>query len=409
MLVFAACSNDGSGQGQTPSSGDRQQVELQVLIGQPRFREQYEHIFDLFIEKVAAEGIDLTISLEMPADNASAILQTRMATNNSPDIFNFHALVYGPTYFRAGWLADLSGQSFIDSLFPTARDAVTVEGNIIGLPLESVEWGYLLNYDIFQELNLAIPNTISEMRNVIAVLEANDIVPFQLAYGDAWVGGLNLPLAGGALINTIAPNFIEDMNAGVGSFAQLEAMFDIIDLADAHGSPRPFETGADQAAADFANGGAAMHIQGPWMADAILSVNPDFNLLVAPLPVTDDIAATMINVSYSTALGVSSFSEHQELAARLVNFFLDPAHTNDFFQSFGFDAVSYLHNFDSHPWQTLASELVEQGRAYLDPDIPGPVKVEFDVAISSYVAGTMTRAEVIQVLDETWATYLQYR
>jgi len=401
--------NDASSETTGTNGGEREQIELNILIGQPRFREQYESIFDLFIEQVAEEGIDLTINLEMPDDGADAILQTRMATNNSPDIFNFHALASGPSYARAGWFADLSDQPFINNLYPAALEAVTIDGEVIGLPLESVEWGYLINRDIFEELDLEVPNTLDEMRDVIATLEANDVVPFQLAYGDAWVTGLNLSLTAGALINTVAPDFVEEMNAGTGSFSSIAALFDIIDLADAHGSDRPFETGADQAAADFANGGAAMHIQGPWMADAILSVNPDFNLGVAPLPVTQDVAGTMINVSYSTALAVSSFSENQEIAKRLVSFFLEEAHTSEFYQSFGFDAVSDLHTFEPHPWQTFATKLVEDGRAYLDPDIPDSVKVEFDTVITSYVAGTMTQEEVIQALDDAWANDLRHQ
>jgi len=409
--LLVGCGDQGATTTGTTDSGDLEQIELSILIGQPRFREQYETYFDKFIEMVREEqGIDLTINLEMPNDDeVSAILQTRMASNNSPDIFNFHPFNDGPTYARAGWFTDLSGEPFVDKLWPAAKDAVTIDGEIVGVPLESTQWGYLYNRDIFDELGLELPNTISEMEEVIAVLEENDITPFVLSYAEGWIPQLFISLTTGSLIETVNPNFVEDMNEGNTSYAEFEQMFEIMDLANAHGTDRAFEVGADQGAADFANGAAAMYVQGPWMADAILSVNPDFNFGVAPLPVDDNPDGTLVNVSFSNVLGVSSFSENQEIATQLINFILDDDLSSDFYNSLGFNPISDIHTFDIHPWQSGTVILVEEGRSYLDPLVPGPVKAESERAFQSYFAGTMTREEVIEALDSAWAQYVLHQ
>ena len=409
--IFAGCGAESAAT--TPQANDEtlEQVTLSALIGQPRFREQYETYFAKFIERVREEqGIDLTINLEMPSDGEiSMILQTRMASNNSPDIFNFHPTNDGPTYARAGWLLDLSDQPFVDRLVSFARDAVTIDGQIIGVPLETTQWGFLYNRDIFNELNLELPNTLTEMREVIAVLEANDITPFVLSYAEGWIPQLFISLTTGSLIETQNPNFIADMNAGTTSYAEFEQMFEIMDLVNAHGTARPFEVGADQGAADFASGAAAMYVQGPWMADSILSVNSNMNFGVAPLPVDDNPAGTLVNLGFSNGLAVSTFSQNQEIAIQLMNFMLDAELSSDFYQSMGFNPVADVHQFDTHPWQSGTVVLVEAGRAYLDPLIPGPVKSESERAFQSYFAGTMTREEVIDALDNAWAQYVSHQ
>ncbi|MCL2864897.1 MAG: extracellular solute-binding protein [Lachnospiraceae bacterium] len=391
----------------TVVSGDMEVVELNVLIGQPRFRAQYEAFFDKFIEKMAGEGIDLTINLEMPGDDeVTTILQTRFASNNSPDVFNFHPTNNAPIFFRAGWFADLSDQPFVADLWDDVRDSVTFDGQTVGVPLESAQWGMLYNQDIFDEHDWELPSTLSEMEDLIAEMEAAGVTPFVLSYGEGWLPQLLLPLTVGSLIQTENPDFIEQMNAGETSFAEFRQMFDIMDLSNAHGTPNPFEVGADQGAADFANGAAAMYIQGPWMADSILSVNPDIRFSVAPLPVDNNPDGTLINVGFSNALGVSAFSEHQEIAAKLINFVLDPSVTNELFESLGFNPVSAVQTFDVHPWQVESSALIAAGRSYNDTLIPGPVRTASESAFQSYFAGTMNQDEVIAALDQAWADYI---
>src|SRR6185312_8050246 len=114
-------------------------------------------------------------------------------------------------------------------------------------------------------------------------------------------------------------DFVESMNAGEGSFANLKDFFPIIDLVHAHGTDRPFEVGQDQGAADFATGKAAMWIQGPWMAESILASNEDINFGVAALPLNDDPNATLINVSTSTSLAVSKDSKVKDVAKDFIN------------------------------------------------------------------------------------------
>lgn len=129
VLLLSACSSGGNG-GDTPSTAkgtgnsttankpgtqeSAKKVELRVMLGQPRFKEQFEKYFDQFKAKELAEkNIDVTIELEMPnPEQAKQVLQSRLASNDAPDIFDVHANDLA-TYNKAGYLEDLSSQPFV--------------------------------------------------------------------------------------------------------------------------------------------------------------------------------------------------------------------------------------------------------------------------------------------------------
>ncbi|MCK0471809.1 ABC transporter substrate-binding protein [Halalkalibacter sp. APA_J-10(15)] len=409
MFVLVACGgNDTDSTGETePNENELQEgdsVELRVFIPQPRFREQYENYFNQFSEKYLEEtGIEVTYQLEFPAaDQATQILQTRLATSDSPDIFVVHAVNDIPVYNRAGYLEDLSDEPFVENLLDATREAVTHNGEVVALPLETLSWGYLYNIDMFEELGLELPETLSEMEEVIQVLEENDITPFIASYNEGWIPQLFLPLITGALMETENEDFMERMNNDEGSFAELDGFFEVIDLVATHTTSRGFEIDGDQGSAMFANGEAAMWVQGPWFAESILSANESINFGVAPLPINESPEATMINSSTTTSLAVSSLSENKRVAKDLLNYILDEEDSSQLFQDLMFNQVAHSHDFDPFPWLIEANEYIVDGRAYQDPAIPQAVKTESESALQSYLAGSLDQEGVIQALDRAW-------
>ena len=172
---------------------------------------------------------------------------------------------------------------------------------------------------------------------MIEVLEQNGETPFLLAFQESWIPQLMMALSLGGIVTSEQPDFIDNMNRGVGSYKDVEAVFEIIDLIMAHGTKRPFEVGSAAGSADFANGKAAMWVMGPWMAEALLSVNPDFDFGVAPLPVSENPAGAMINLATSTSLAVSPTTKHKDVALALLNYILDEEASSDLFESLKFN------------------------------------------------------------------------
>lgn len=405
--ILAGCNAGGSSSSGDGEGGSSEKVELKVFIGQPRFKEQYETYIDQFVAKQKEEkGRDVTVKLELPSVNeADQLLKTRLASGDSPDVFGIHAINDIPVYDKAGYLEDLSGEPFVEKLYDTVKPMVSREDRVLAVPLETLQWGFIYNKDIFEENGLEVPKTLTEMKAVIKELEDKEITPFIRAYKDSYIPQLFLPLTVGALESTSNKGFLESMNAGEGSFADLKGMFDIMDLVHAHGTDRPFEVGQDQGAAAFASGQAAMWVQGPWMAESMLATNENFNFGVAPLPINDDENATLINLGASTSLAVSKESKVKDVAKDFINYILDDQDSSAFYESLGFNPLATVHTFETYPWLEDSSKYVEEGKVYQDPTIPSAVKSASEKLFQSYYADDASQKDVISGLDRAWEEY----
>ncbi|MEF2964485.1 extracellular solute-binding protein [Paenibacillus sp. M1] len=406
LSVIAGCGSASTGGNANGAGGDKpKEVELKVFMSFPRFKDQFEAYFDKFKAKMLAEkNLDVTIKLEMPnSDQAKQILQTRLASNDAPDLFTLHAIADIPTYYEAGYLTDLSDQPFVGDLYDSVKQTVTYDGKVVALPLESLSWGYLYNKEIFADLGLTPPQTLDEMKAVVDKLNANNVKPFLLAFQESWIPQLMMALSLGGIVTSEHPNWIQQMNEGTASYKDVEDVFNIIDLIMENGTDKPFEVSGATGSADFANGKAAMWVQGTWQAETLLKVNPDMQIGVAPLPVSNDPNSTMINLSTSTSLAVSPTSENKEVAMELINFILDAQESSALFEELKFNPVSNVHHYETFPWVDEASQYVSQGKAYQDLSLPNGVTDETAKQLQSYYAKDATKEDMIKALDKAWA------
>lgn len=387
------------------TEGPAQKVELKVFMSFPRFKDQFDKYFEQFKAKeLADKNIDVTVKLEMPnPDQAKQILETRMASNDAPDVFTLHAIADVPRYYKAGYLSDLSDQDFVPKLYDSVRQTVTYDDKVVALPLESLSWGYLYNKQIFSELGIQPPQTLDDMQAAIDKLNAAGIKPFELSFQESWIPQLMMALSLGGIVSSEHPDWVEKMNKGEASYADVKDVFNIIDLIMANGTDKPFEVGSAAGSTDFANGKAAMWVQGPWQAESILKANPDMEFGVAPLPVSNDPAATQINLATSTSLAVSPNGKNKAVALDLVNYVLDDQDSSALFEELKFNPVAKQHTYNTYPWVTEASSYVSEGKAYLDLSLPNGVTDETAKLLQSYYTKGVTQEEFIKTLDKTWA------
>lgn len=392
-----------------PKDNTPLKVTLKVFMTFPRFQEQFEDYFEQFKVKMLAEkNIEVTIDLEMPiSDQADQILKARLSTNDAPDLFTLHAIADIPNYYKAGYLSDLSDQPFASDLLENVKDIVTYDGKVVALPLESLAWGYLYNKDIFEKYSLTAPQTITEMNNVVKVLKDNGETPFLLAFQESWIPQLMTALAIGGVVTSEKPDFVDRMNAGTASYTEIAKIFDIIDIIMNNGTEKPFEVGNAAASADFAAGKAAMWVQGTWQAQAILDINPNINIGTAPLPVSENVNGSLINLSVSTSLALSPTSKNKDVALELLNFILDKEASSALFEELKFNPVAKFHDYEVFPWADEAMSYVALGRGYRDLSLPGAVTGEQAKLLQSYYAKTVTKAEFIATIDEVWANSLE--
>lgn len=404
-LALVLCVTAVFGQGAKEAAAPAvKKVTLDVMMSFPRFTDQMESYFDQFKAKMLAEkGIEVVINLEMPSsDQYNNILQTRLSSNDAPDLFTLHASADLPTYQEAGYVADLSGQPLAGKLYPDVRETVSIDGKVYAVPFESTVWGYLYNKDVFEAAGLKAPDTLAEMENVVAVLKSKGYTPFQLAYQEQWVPQLMTALSLGGKVSGQIPDWVDRMYADKGSYAEVADIFGIIDLIMANGTPRAMETGSQQGAADFANGKAAMYVQGTWSAESILSVNPNIRIGVGALPVNNDINCTRVNLATTTSLAVYADTPEMEIALALANYILDDKDSSALYESLKFNPVADCHEFEQFSWAKEASAYVAAGRAYQDLVLPNAVTDEQGKLLQSYYVKQITKADFISTMDKTF-------
>jgi raffinose/stachyose/melibiose transport system substrate-binding protein len=385
------------------TKAEPREVELNVMMGFPQFMDQWESYSKQFEEKMLAEeNIKVKVNLEMPAsDQYYTVLQTRLTGDDAPDAFVVQRNEV-PTYYKNGYLYDLSNEPLASKLYDNVKATVTVDGKLCTLPIESTAWGVLYNKDIFKECGLEVPNTLDELKEVCKVLKEKGYTPFMLAYQEQWVPQLMTALTIGGKVSGEVPDWLDRMYKDAGSYEEIKDIFDVIQLIMKNGTDRAMEEGSEAGNADFANGKAAMYVQGTWASNTIMTTNPNMNMGVFALPVNNNEKCTLINFGTSTTLGAYPQSKNLDVTLKFLNYVLDDKDSSALFKSCGFNPVATIHNYETSSWVQEAYKYVQEGRAYTDLTLPQAVTDEQGVLLQGLYSGSVTVDDIIKDLDDTF-------
>ncbi|MCR4694386.1 MAG: extracellular solute-binding protein [Pseudobutyrivibrio sp.] len=407
MLSLAACGSSAQGEAVANDTGATaeapQEAELNIMMSFPQYMEQWEGYCRQFEEKMLAEkNIKVTVNLEMPSsDQYETILQTRLTGEDAPDLFTLHSNNIG-TYNKAGNLYDLSNEELAGKIYDNVKETVSVDGHLMAVPIESQAWGVLYNKDIFEQYGLTPPETLSDLKAICDTLNENDVTPFMLAFQEQWVPQLMTGLTLGDIVSGKLTDWLDRMYKDEGSYDEVREIFDVIDLIMQNGTDRAMEEGSEAGSADFANGKAAMYVQGTWAANTIMETNPDMKLGVFALPINDDKNCTLVNLSTSTTLAVYPDSKNLDLALEFANYVLDDEDSSALFQSCSFNPLASCHNYESASWVDEASKYVAAGKAYQDLVLPSSVTDEQGRLLQEYYVGSVTVDDIVKRLDKAF-------
>lgn len=403
--TLTACGgNEGGTKGGQPEDTQTgKEVELHVMMSFPQYMEQWEDYCRQFEEKMLAEEkVKVKINLEMPsADQYDSILQARLTGDDAPDLFTIQANNI-KTYSKTGYLADLTGESSIANVYEDVKETVTVDGKVMAVPIESTAWSVLYNKQIFEDAGITLPETFEELKKVSEALKDKGYTPFMLAFQEQWVPQLMTAVTLGGKTTGDLPDWLERMYDGKGSYEEVREIFEVIRFIMENGTDRAMEKGAEVAAADFANGAAAMFVQGTWSANTIMTANPDMQLGVMALPVNQNPECTRINLATSTVLGVYENGKEKEIAAKFANYVLDETDSATLFQACGFNPIASCHNYETSSWVQEAYRYVEQGRSYQDLVLPSSVTDEQGRLLQEFYVGSVEEDDIITRLDKAF-------
>ncbi|MFM9281919.1 ABC transporter substrate-binding protein [Paenibacillus jiagnxiensis] len=355
-------------------------------------------------------GIKLDIqSVGGGADYASA-LKARFASGDQPDIFTNEGYEDRETWFE--YMEDLSDQPWVKDLDDFAREPMTVNGKIYGQPMNLEGFGIIYNKDLFNKAGITkLPRTLNELEETAGRLKKAGITPFANGFAEFWILGNhlgNIPFAQ----QDDPAGFIAGLNDGamqIPGNPVFEKWLDLLDLMVKYGNPYPLTTDYNAQVTMFADGQAAMMHQGNWTQPQIDGINPDLNLGILPAPIDNDPShGDKIAVGVAANWVVNKNSPVKEEAKEFLNW-LATSETGKKFITEKFQFVPAFKTMEANPEVTgdlgmVVSEHAKSGRIWTwnFPRFPKGYNHDNSSSMQAYIAGVITRKELLQQLQDSW-------
>lgn len=162
---------------------EEEKIILQVLAGQSTSDAGVEDMIDEWME-VNFPQIELEWECVDWGDRFASQMQVRFAAGDIPDIMIGKAQDV-QNYANTGNLMQISDMCE-ELITEDAKETVTVEGEVYGIPYNAWYQGVVYNKNIFESLGLTPPKTSEELRRVCGVLKENGIVPFASHFSESW-------------------------------------------------------------------------------------------------------------------------------------------------------------------------------------------------------------------------------
>lgn len=281
--------------------------------------------YNALIEEFEKENPDIEVVLTAPPD-ATTVLKSRFIKEDSPDIIQLSADRVYADFVEANILEDLTGKvdlTGIDDIYNKMLKDLEIEkkDGIYGVPYALNASGVIYNKDIFEELNLEIPTTWDEFIALAQKVQDNGIIPFYFTLKESWTA---LPVWN-MIASTLVPSdsFAKVNNREVTFNELYSETADKVSELLKYGHNDNFGVGYNDGNIAFAQGKSAMYLQGSYALPAILSVNPDANLGMFPLPATNNPEENKLVSGVDLYFAIPKDSKNKEDAVKFINFLLE--------------------------------------------------------------------------------------
>lgn len=271
------------------------------------------------------EGVTVE-AVQVENDPYKTNLVVAMGGGSPPDVFHSWGGGWLKQFSDADQVLELTDKIDVDNYLPAGIGPATFDEKVYGAPLALSGTPVFYNKEIFENLNLEIPETYDDLLEVIDTLTENDIIPFSLANQSKWPGAFYLMY----FADRLAGNELFD-----GAFGRSGRTFDdpvyvqagemIQELVDKGAFPNGFnglnfDTG--QSRQLMYSGQAAMEIQTAGYVNTVQSEAPEFmeKLGMFNFPAVEGGKGDPTNIvgGVSPVFSVASKSEHPDLAVELI-------------------------------------------------------------------------------------------
>ena len=396
-LLLAGCS----------AAGDGDRVQLDFF----QFKGEALGDFEQIIADFEAENPDIDVIQNQVAD-ADTLIRTLLVKDRTPDVITLNANGNFGRLAQAGVFHDFTGDPVLETINPAVQqilaDLGTFGDEVNGLGYVNNANGIIYNRDIFDEQGLEVPETFDELIAVCEQLQDAGITPFYGTLADSWTV---LPSWNALGAYPAQDDFFPQMReegADVGPDSPVSFEQDFPDAmaqqAELYSYAQEGYRGRtyDDGNAAFANGEAAMLMQGIWAVNPILGVNPDVNLGIFPYPGTDDPDDRLLVSGVDVVVTMGTDGPHQEQAQRFIDYLFQPEVIEAFAASQNMvPSVEAAELSDSAAIQSVAPWF-EEGRitGFIDHQVPPGIPLDATVQEALFTGDAQS---ALATLDREWA------
>ena len=265
-------------------------------------------------------GIEIEFEF-VSTDNFDNVLNAQLQAGEGPDIIE----VGGQTKLlaNAGYLMDLTDQSFVSNYVESGILPYTVSGKVYATPLQSWYEGIFYNKKIFEENGISVPKTWDEFIQIHKTLSQKGIKA-QTMGAQSYEPMMKQSIA---LVNnefyskSESQGFDEKFNNGEAKLADkwlpaVKEWYKIIEEGCL--TQDMLGLSYDQALDEFATEKAAMWESGPWAVGTIEEKNTDLEFGMFPIPGTDANEAGWLVGGPGSAFAINAKSEHPKEALKVL-------------------------------------------------------------------------------------------
>jgi raffinose/stachyose/melibiose transport system substrate-binding protein len=282
------------------------------------------------LEDFEAAYPGVTVELEaIPLEQLRQTLQATLRGQNPPDVFAWGS---GPAYAgalaEAGLLYDLTAayDEHDWPIYEGARQQVTFDGKVVGVPGEMETVGMYYNKKIFTDLGIAEPQNLAELEAAAQKIKDAGMIPFAAADKEGWEASHWFSMALGSRVGSTG---VADLLEGRTSWNSPDviAALAVWDRWNEAGFLPPTPTGItyDNGNALFFSSEAAMVPTGSWLVNDIIAAE-DVDFEVGYIPFPSESGEGLWSIGLGSGPYIAANSKNPEAALAFVDWLISPEH-----------------------------------------------------------------------------------